>query len=307
MDRMSSIPLPQVHRERCDLAATGPTGLPDRSCHGVALALGGGFARGFAHLGVLEVLQQAKIPVVAIVGTSIGSLLGAAYADGVSVAELCEFGSRISLRNLIRSRQRASGSSGAGPIAGFVREYLRSRQVEQLPIPTSIVATDLSTGAPHVFSRGSLEVALRASCAFPGLFQPVAHEGKFLADGCIAAQVPSAIAAQMGATCVLAVGVGTHDRPAVSRRDIIRVRESASFDLAANPTADIAWMQDADLSLQPGVGHIGWMDFSRVSEAYHAGAEATHMALPRIRGLLLQSKCVPAPILVREAVSDAVR
>ena len=162
---------------------------------GIALALGGGFSRGFAHLGVLEVLEQEQIPVSAIVGTSIGGLLGAAYADGISVRELCDLAARFESATLSAFSGRRRTAQRNDRIGQFVREWFQATQVEELSIPTAIVTTDLDTCAPHVFTRGPLEVAIRASCAFPGLFKPVEHEGRMLADGCIVAPVPTAVAA----------------------------------------------------------------------------------------------------------------
>src|ERR1019366_1915258 len=134
---------------------------------GIAVALGGGFSRGFAHLGVLEVLEQERIPISAIAGTSIGGLLGAAYADGISVRELCQLGRHVRVRDFFRFQSPASDAEKDAQkndrIGRFVHEWFQASQVVELPIPTAIVATDLGTGAPHVFTRGPLEVAIRAS------------------------------------------------------------------------------------------------------------------------------------------------
>ena len=110
---------------------------------GVVLALGGGFSRGFAHLGVLEVLQQAHIPIAGIVGTSIGSLLGAAFADGIPLRELCELGRSVRIRDFIRFRRSQPEAQSNDRIGQFVREWFRSSRVEELSIPTAIVTTDL--------------------------------------------------------------------------------------------------------------------------------------------------------------------
>ncbi|HEX3376504.1 MAG TPA: patatin-like phospholipase family protein, partial [Candidatus Acidoferrales bacterium] len=154
---------------------------------GIILALGGGFSRGFAHLGVLEVLEQERLPISRIVGTSIGALLGAAYADGIFLRDLCELGRRVRVRDFLRfhPRQSSSGEQRKDCIGKFVQTWFRATLLEELSIPMSMVATDLDTGAPYVFSRGPIEVAIRASCAFPGLVKPVEHEGHLLADGCI--------------------------------------------------------------------------------------------------------------------------
>ncbi len=246
------------------------SGKPPGTCPtaGVSLALGGGFARGFAHLGVLEVLDEERIPISAIAGTSIGGILGAAYADGVSVRDLCDLRRRVRLRDLIRFQRSRKESPANDCIGLFVREWMHASRVEELAIPTAIVATNMDTCAAHVFTRGPLEIALRASCAFPGLFPPIEYEGKLLADGCIAAPVPTAIAARMNSLCVIGVAVsseGQHSDPAAQGR---------------------VWARHADILLEPAVQQIGWDDFSSVDEARSAGAEAMCRALPVVRELL---------------------
>ena len=250
---------------------------------GIALALGGGFSRGFAHLGVLEVLEQEHIPVAAIAGTSIGGLLGAGYADGISVAELCELGRKVRVRDFIRFHRQDQDGPKTDRIARFVREWFRSSQVEELPIPTAIVTTDLSTCAPYVFTRGSLEVAIRATCAFPGLFNPVEHEGRMLADGCIVSPVPTATAARMNAGCVLGVAVGSYVTASAGRQVVQIFNEAKRL---RGSLTEPWWTRQADFLLAPEVHHIDWNDFSRVDEARAAGADAMRRALPDVRKLL---------------------
>ena len=261
---------------------------------GVALALGGGFARGFAHLGVLAVLEEEQVPISAIVGTSIGGLLGAAYADGLSVRELCDLGRRVHIRDFIRFHQSRPGSRGKDLLGQFVREWLRARAVEELSIPTAIVTTDLDTGAPLVFVRGPLEVAIRASCAFPGLFKPVEYEGRLLADGCIVSPVPTAVAARITSGCVLGVAVEIHRTSAGSPRS-----RAGTLDLAgrtARKSHQPSWVRHADVLVEPAVHDIDWNEFSRVDEAFEAGAEAMRQALPSVRELLdRRSQFAPAP------------
>jgi NTE family protein len=251
---------------------------------GVAVALGGGFSRGFAHLGVLEVLDQEKIPVAAIVGASIGSLLGAAYAEGIPVQTLRELGREVRIRDFIRPRHSHHGQRTKDRIGQFVSDWFRSRSVEELRVPTAIVATDLDSGAPHIFTRGPLDVAIRASCAFPGLFKPVEHEGRMLADGCIVAPVPTEVAAHMSADCVLGVKVDVNRSKPTPPNSIVQVFSKAL--MAAQKPASPLWMTKADVLLEPEVQHIDWHDFSCVDEAYAAGKDAMRRALPVLRELL---------------------
>jgi len=262
---------------------------------GIALALGGGFSRGFAHLGVLEVLEQEQIPLSAIVGTSIGALLGAAYADGISLRDLCDLGRGVRVRDFLRFHHSEQGAQRKDRIGQFVREWFRATGVEELPIPTAIVTTDLDTGAPYVFTRGPLEVAIRASCAFPGLVKPVRYEGRLLGDGCIVAPVPTAIAATISSGCVLGVSVGSKSVSDSSSENVVKVFDP-SFRASHRSALEPSWSRHADILLEPQVHHIDWNDFSRVDDAFAAGAEAMRRALPALRELLARrSQLATAP------------
>lgn len=247
---------------------------------GIALALGGGFSRGFAHLGVLEVLEQEHIRVAAIAGTSIGGLLGAAYADGISVQDLCELGRKVRVRDFIRFQRQDQDTHRNDRIGRFVREWFRSSQVEELPIPTAIVTTDVGTCAPYVFTRGSLEVAIRATCAFPGLFNPVEHGGRMLADGCIVSPVPTATAARMNAGCVIGVAVSSSESTSTGRK-VVQICNRAKRH--CRTLSEPSWTRQADFLLEPEVHLIDWKDFSRVDEARAAGADAMRRAMPHVR------------------------
>jgi NTE family protein len=252
---------------------------------GVVLALGGGFSRGFAHLGVLEVLEQEHIPIVGIVGTSIGSLLGAAFADGISVHKLCDFGRQVRIRDFIRFRRSQPEAQKNDGIGRFVRQWFHSGRVEDLAIPMAIVTTDLDTCAPYVFTRGPLDVAIRASCAFPGLFEPVEYEGRTLADGCIVAPVPTVVAAQIHAGCVLGVTVNSGVGKASFACDVVQALDRP-MEVSRRKQILPSWMRKADVMLEPEVQGIGWNDFSRVDEAHAAGAEAMRRALSCVREFL---------------------
>lgn len=260
---------------------------------GIVVALGGGFARGFAHLGVLDVLEREQISIAAIVGTSIGGLLGAAYADGISVEELCDLGRKVRVRDFIRFHRRGYGEKQNDYIGAFVGDWFRASNVEELPIPTSIVTTDLSTCAPYIFTHGPLEVALRASCAFPGLFQPVEHEGRMLADGCIASPVPTAVAARMNARFIISVAIGPGGRNASPDRKAAQGLSTA-FPEPYNALTEPSWARPDDLLIEPEVHQIGWTDFSRVDEARASGADAMRRALPYVREWLDRQLPEPA-------------
>jgi NTE family protein len=194
------------------------------------------------------------------------------------------------LRDFIRPRHSHPAPRTKDRIGQFVSDWFRTQNVEELPIPTTIVATDLDSGAPHTFTRGPLDVAIRASCAFPGLFKPVAHEGRMLADGCLLAPVPTEVAARLTADCVLGVMVDANRGKPTSPDSIVQISSNAL--MAAQKPASPSWMTKADVLLEPDVQQIDWHDFSCVDEAYAAGKDAMRRALPVLRELLAL-RCVP--------------
>jgi NTE family protein len=153
-----------------------------------------------------------------------------------------------------------------------------------LRIPLAVVATDLATGDPVVFTQGNLVDAIRASCAFPGLFEPVEIGTRFLADGGLTAQVPTLAARELGASRVLGVSVGMQDGRFDPPTNIFQVVARAVS--AAQKHQLEVWERHADLVLRPDVQHLAWDDFERADEAIEAGESAAILALPRICGLL---------------------
>ena len=139
----------------------------------VGVALGGGFARGLAHIGILKVLEEENIPVDFIAGTSVGAVIGAAYASGISAKELEEIASLVRFKDFSRWTFSRFGLFSNDKMSIFLRKILRCKTFEELHIPLAIAATDIITGEPAVFTKGDLVDPVRASCAYPGMFQPV--------------------------------------------------------------------------------------------------------------------------------------
>jgi NTE family protein len=193
-------------------------------------------------------------------------------------------GRRVNVRDFLRFHQTEKGDRRRDRIGQFVHEWFRTTEVEDLPIPTAIVTTDLATGAPYVFTSGPLGVAIRASCAFPGLMKPVAHEGRLLADGCLVAPVPIAIAARFNGGCVLGVSVGSNAARDFSLENEVRISDSGLGDSRVNEL-EPSCSTLADILLEPQVDQIDWNDFSRVDEAFAAGAQAMRRALPSLQEL----------------------
>lgn len=251
---------------------------------GLGLALGGGFSRGFAHLGVLKVLEEHKIPVSCIAGTSVGSILGAAYASGAPLERIIATCRKIRFRDIARWRVSRLGIASNERLGGLIERVLDARNFEDLKIPMAVVATDLANGNAVVFTQGNLAEAIRASCAFPGLFEPVEIGTRCLADGGLVAQVPTRAARQLGAAHVLGVSVGVEDGQRGTPSNIFQVVYRA-VSAAQKHQLEI-WERHADLVLRPDVQHLAWDDFERADEAIEAGAAAARRALSRIQNLL---------------------
>jgi NTE family protein len=251
---------------------------------GIGLALGGGFARGFAHLGVLQVLEQNHIPISCIAGTSVGSILGAAYASGAPLARIIATCRTLRFRDIGSWQVSRLGLASNHRLGDLVERVFDAKQFDDLRIPMAIVATDLNTGEPVVLTHGNLVDAIRASCAFPGLFEPVKIGTRCLADGGLVAPVPSRAAREMGAEFVLGVSVGVQDADRGSPSNIFQVVTRAVS--AAQKHQLEVWERDTDLVLRPDVQSFAWDAFDRADEAIEAGAAVTRRALSRIRKYL---------------------
>jgi NTE family protein len=251
---------------------------------GIGLALGGGFARGYAHLGVLRVFEEQQLPVSCIAGSSIGSILGAAYASGAPLNRIIDKCRQIRFRDFARWRVSRFGLASNDRLGALVQRFFDSRQFEELSIPMAIVATDLGTGDPVVFRQGSLADAIRASCAFPGLFEPIQIGTRYLADGGLVAPVPTRAARETGAPIVVGISVGLHDGLCGAPTNIFQVVSRAVS--AAQKHQLESWERHADIVLRPSVQSLAWDDFARIDGAIEAGAAAASAALPRIRKLL---------------------
>lgn len=252
------------------------------------MALGGGFARGFAHLGVLKVLEQNHIRVSHIAGTSVGSVFGAAYASGAPLARILATSRTIRFRDIARWTVSRLGLASNHRLADLVERVFDSQRFEDMKIPVAVVATDLASGDPVVFRQGPLVEAIRASCAYPGLFEPVQIGTRYFADGGLVAPVPTQAARQLGASLVIGVSLGAQDGNRTAPKNIFQVVARAVG--AAQKHQQDTWERHADLVIRPDVQGLAWDDFGRANEAIEAGEAAARLALPRIHQLLAASE-----------------
>jgi NTE family protein len=248
----------------------------------VGLALGGGFARGIAHIGVLRTLEQNGIPIDYIAGTSAGALAGMAYASGLSFEEVVNRAAALRFGNFGQWRFSWLGLASNQRLEFYPKRHLNVSTFEDLRIPLTIAATDLITGEPVYFNRGPLGPPLRASCAYPGLFQPVHYEGHTLVDGFVGATVPVDAVARMGADVIIAVFL---DAEAMVKPTNFTDVIGRSFTIIQRH-ADLAWRTKADVVIEPRVREFAWDDFAKTPQLIAAGAEATLAAMPRVRTAL---------------------
>jgi len=251
---------------------------------GVGIALGGGFARGLAHLGVLQVLEKNQIPISCIAGTSVGSVLGAAYASGTSLPRIIETCRALKFRDIARWQVSRLGLTSNDRLGHLMERLLSQKDFEGLHIPLAVVATDLNTGEPVVLTHGNLIEAVRASCAFPGLMQPVKIGTRSLADGGLVAPVPTRAVRDLGAQFVLGVSVGIQNWDRATPDNVFQVIARAVS--AAQKHQLETWEQYADLVVRPDVDSMAWDDFDRADEAIAAGAKMAWSAIPRIQRFL---------------------
>ena len=215
-----------------------------------------------------------------------GSILGAAYASGAPLARIIATCRTLRFRDIGRWRVSRLGLASNHRLGDLIERVFESRQFEDLRIPMAVVATDLNSGSPVVMSHGNLVDAIRASCAFPGLFEPVEIGTRCLADGGLVAPVPTAVARELGASFVLGVSVGIQDGYQGAPANIFQV-VSRAVSAAQKHQLEV-WERHADLVLRPDVGSLAWDDFHRVDEAIDAGAAAARRALPRLQRFLHQ-------------------
>ncbi len=236
------------------------------------------------------VLQQEGIPIDCLSGTSAGGILAIAFASGHTIPEIEAQAKATRFRDFGSWKLSWMGLASNQKLEHYPRKYLGVSTFEELKIPLALAATDLGTGEPAYFTRGPLGPALRASCAYPGMFVPVELEGRMLVDGFLAAPVPVDALRVMGADIVIAVFLeAAANRMPSSIVDVIGL----SFAILQRH-ADLEWRRTADIIVEPNVKDFLWDDFERTPELMAAGEIAARAALPKIRAAF-EAKREPQP------------
>lgn len=251
----------------------------------VGLALGGGAARGFAHVGVIQVLEQNGIKPDLVVGTSAGSLVAALYASGKNGAELEQAALAMDEASLtdwtlpFGNRGMLRGAA----VARYVAAQTQSKWIEHMSLPLGIVATDLATGTGILFQRGDVGTAVRASSSVPGVFQPVSIAGRDYVDGGLVAPVPVAYAQQMGAELVIAVDISSPPE-ANPANDLLKVMLQ-TFAIMGQ-IINRHELKSAQVVVRPELAGVGSAAFSERQRSMAAGRAAMLAAMPKLKAQL---------------------
>jgi NTE family protein len=246
----------------------------------IGLALGGGAARGFAHIGVIQVLEEAGIKPSLVVGTSAGSLVAALYASGLNGKQLGELAVAMDESAITDWAYPGRGLLRGEALARYVREQTGAKQIEQMKLPLGIVATDLDSGAPILFQRGDTATAVRASSAVPAVFQPVRIGNREYVDGGLVSPVPVRFAGLRGAELVIAVDI-TSPPDGQPTGDAMRMLLQ-TFSIMGRSINSFE-LKDADLVLRPKLDGVSSADFTARKRAIQAGREVAQALLPQLK------------------------
>jgi len=247
----------------------------------IGLALGGGFARGIAHAGVLRAFERQGIPLHCITGVSAGSIVAAAYASGAKADDIARVAACMRFRDVARWSLGRMGFMGSERMKRFLEGLLKTYRFEDMPLPLGVVATDLCTGDPVSFrDTGDVFLPIRASCSYPGLFQPVHAGDRLLVDGAMSIEIPALLARELGATHVVSVWLPPPPcrRPPADVFQVIR----RCFQIMQG-RSESGWRDESDLVITPDLKAVEWNGFEAGPELVNAGEEAALAALPTIQ------------------------
>lgn len=254
----------------------------------VGVALGGGVVRGMAHIGVLQVLQEERIPIDIVAGTSVGSLVGAVFAGGFPLSDLENLAPTLSWPKLVGPTWPRDGLLSSAKLGKFVESLVGARQVQELKVPYAAVAVDRDTGDEVILREGPVGTAVRASTAIPGLFMPIESEGRRLIDGGLVNNVPASVVRAMGADIVIAVDVRDYNYFDPGRGGLM-LSFLRAYDIMIHKAAqsELEWADVAIMATRPGINPYG---FKMAKELIEAGREQARLAIPAIRAAMTSAE-----------------
>ena len=253
----------------------------------IGLALSGGAARGMAHVGVLQALAENHIPIHCIAGTSAGSIVAGAYASGMPIEEIAEFGRKLRWRDIGRVTVSRLGIQSNERLEHYLRKRLPITRFENLRMPFAAVATDLKTNSAVVMKdEGDIPFAIRASCTIPGWYVPVIdQQGRHLVDGGLVAVIPAVVTRSLGADIVIAVDVNSAGATFIGPTgSVIGVLFQSM--MVVQKTASTYQREMSDFVIDPKVGHVRWDEMGRADELITLGYEAALKSIAGIREVI---------------------
>ena len=255
----------------------------------IALVLGGGGSKGFAHIGVLKVLEAQKIPVHMVVGTSAGSVVGSLYASGKSAFELQEIALKMDKDKIIDYDWKiwSGGLIIRDKLENFINTYVKNTPIEKLKIPFYAVSTNIATGEETVFARGNTGMAVRASCSVPAVFQPLKIGNNTYVDGGVVSPVAVNVARRNGADIVIAVDISGGLQRTVPDGMFDSIKKSV--DIMYSKIAEYQ-IKHADVVIRPNMKHISSTEMEKFNEAILEGEKAATLKLPELQQIMAQLK-----------------
>lgn len=250
----------------------------------IAVVLGAGASKGFAHIGVLKILELNKVPIHMVIGTSVGSFVGSLYAYGHSPHDLQVMAISLQRSDVVdRVVIPDNGFVKGHKLENFVNDRVKNTPMEKFKIPFFAVATNIQTGEEIVFSRGNAGLAVRASCSIPGIFQPPVIDNNMYVDGGVVSPLAIDAARRNGADVVIAVDVSS-SKEATMPTGVIEIIINAINIMHSRLIA--LQIKNADVVIKPKLDNMSWSDFSKKHEAIMDGEKAALAALPAINAIL---------------------
>lgn len=267
----------------CAGTVSPPIQIPPQRPAKIALVLGAGASKGFAHVGVLKVLESHKIPIHMIVGTSVGSFVGSLYAYGYDAFALQKIALSMEKSDVAELTIPDNGFLKGERLRDYVNGKLRNSSIDKLKIPFYAVATDIRSGESVVFNSGNVGMAVQASCSIPGVFQPARFSGGNYVDGGVVKPLAVDVARTFGADVVIAVDISSGIDSVVPTSTIETIMKSIQIMYSKISQLPV---NQADVLIRPNVSFVGSADFGHRNEAIMEGEKAALAAIPQINAIL---------------------
>lgn len=250
----------------------------------IGLALGGGAARGFSHIGVLKVLARENIDISYVAGTSAGSIIGALFCAGLSWEEINRITGEIQWDSLLAPAWPKLGLVNSRKLEIFLNHHIDEQDFEDLGIPFQAVAVDITKGTPVILKSGQVARAVRASCSIPGIFEPVRVDNRLLIDGGVMNNVPADVVRDMGADLVIAVDLNAHQNMTEEPSNILDVL-FYTFNIMAKNSRKRELLK-ADVVIEPDLEDLSFYSLNNAKKMMERGEQAMKAKLAEVKSLL---------------------